>query len=65
MAMIFTAPMVCRFATRSASAKDSPLGAGVPLGSQVSGDILVELSRVSAMRMVTAVTRPTMVASTG
>jgi hypothetical protein len=35
------------------------------LGSQLSGAALVVLSRASAMRIVTAVTRPTMVASAG
>jgi hypothetical protein len=38
---------------------------GVPSGSQVTGDPFIELSRASAMRIATAVTRPTMVASAG
>jgi hypothetical protein len=40
-------------------------GGSVLSGSHVSGDPFVELSRASAMRMVIAVTRPTMVASPG
>jgi hypothetical protein len=47
------------------SPKDSPPGGSVLSGSHVSGNPFVELSRASAMRMVTTVTRPTMVASSG
>lgn len=46
-------------------AQESPPGGSMPSGSQISGDSFVELSRIPAMRIVTAVTRPTIVASPG
>ena len=50
---------------------ESPIVGGIPhpgkvcRRSQGSGDPFVELSRTPAMRIVTAVTRPTIVASPG
>lgn len=49
----------------STGARDSPPGGSVRSGSQISGDSFGELSRIPAMRIVTAVTRPTIVASPG